>query len=143
MYQQGCWTWKYITEAGVFFLPFILKRREPYIFLFWFDYRNINSSLLRAWKSWNELTSAYLARLFSVSESIVGTSFVRFNTSGKVWLIQLKIPKHGKLVDFSVSNQKEEKYGWRFVMLKASKKGTSDVFTGCYIDELNIVVKVR
>ena len=28
-------------------------------------------------------------------------------------------------------------------MLKASKKGTSNVFTGCYIYDLNIVVKVR
>ena len=28
-------------------------------------------------------------------------------------------------------------------MLKASKKGTSNVFTGCYFDELNIIVKVR
>ena len=29
------------------------------------------------------------------------------------------------------------------MLLKASKKGTSNVFTGCYIYELNIVDKVR
>ena len=47
------------------------------------------------------------------------------------------------VVDFSESKPKNEKCGWRFLMLKASKKGTSNVFTGCYFDELNIIVKVR
>ena len=47
------------------------------------------------------------------------------------------------MIDFSVSKPKGEKYGLRFLILKASKKGTSDVFTFCYIYELNVIDKVR
>ena len=34
------------------------------------------------------------------------------------------------MVDFSVSKPKEEKCSCRFLRLKASNKGTSDLFTG-------------
>ena len=34
------------------------------------------------------------------------------------------------MVDFSVDKPKEKSYGRRFLRLKASSKGTPDVFTG-------------
>ena len=49
----------------------------------------------------------------------------------KVWLIQLKILKHGKwCVEFSGSKPKEKRYGWRFLRLKTSNKSTPRVLTG-------------
>ena len=48
-----------------------------------------------------------------------------------MWLIQLKISKHGEKCGwFFARKPKEEKYGWRFLRLKANSKGTSDLFTG-------------
>ena len=53
------------------------------------------------------------------------TSQVRYDLFN--WKYQTTV--NGAL-DFSVSNLKEQKYGWRFLRLKASNKCRSDVFTG-------------
>ena len=39
------------TSRKAFLLAFILKLRQTCLFLFWFDYRNINHAFLRALKS--------------------------------------------------------------------------------------------